>query len=265
MTSSGFSYKADYNQPNKEINFFPVCVDNFFTDPNIIRTWGLSLPKNPSPTGSWPGLRSASLHDINEEVHITLILKILSSYFDLKFTDVSWDNASIMFHETTPHDRNNNNVVNQGWIHNDRGCELAGLIYLTPDANPEAGTSLFNIKKDRQQDFLHFTRHVEKHAFYKGENIKQDDYVRALTEHNSFFYEKTRFGNIYNRMIMYDSNEYHRANSINTGKDSRLTLVFFINGIKTGDNRFPVQKVVDNTNFDSKLISRIKSIGENHA
>ena len=264
MASGGFSYRAEHSQPNTEINFFPVCVDNFFTDPNIIRTWGLSLPKNPSKEGSWPGLRSASLHDINEEVHITLILKILSSYFDLKFTDVSWDSASIMFQETTPHDRNDD-ILNQGWIHQDKEDDLAGLIYLTPDANPESGTSLFNIKKDRQKDFLHFTRQVEKHAFYKGENIKQEDYVRALTEHNNFFYEKTRFANIYNRMIMYDSNEYHRANTVNAGNDPRLTLVFFINGIKTGDDRFPVQKVVDRTNFDSKLISRIKSIGESHA
>jgi len=260
MTNGGFSYKAETTQPNSEINFFPVCVDNFFTDPDRIRNWGLSLPKQSSPQGAWPGKRSASLHDINEEIHVTIILKILSSYFDLKFTDVSWDSASIMFQQTQPHKTQSNSIINEGWIHQDKEDELAGLIYLTPNADVRSGTSLFNLKKKCKDKFLHYTRQVEKHAFYKGENISEQEYLDALVQHNNCFYEKTRFNNIYNRMIMYDSNEYHRANSIHAGDEDRLTLVFFINGVKTGDGRLPVNRTVDKNNFDSKIISRIESI-----
>ena len=44
-------------------------------------------------------------------------------------------------------------------------------------------------------------------------------------------------------MIMYDTNEFHRANSYYSGdgKDARLTLVFFIGGMEVGS--YPLEKI----------------------
>ena len=64
-----------------------------------------------------------------------------------------------------------------------------------------------------------------------------------MKEHEEFFIEKTRFANIYNRMIMYDTKEFHRANSYynEEGKDARLTLVFFIGDLNAGT--YPLEKL----------------------
>ena len=35
---------------------------------------------------------------------------------------------------------------------------------------------------------------------------------------NSKFIEKSRFANMYNRLVMYDANEYHKANNFHCGK-----------------------------------------------
>ena len=68
-------------------------------------------------------------------------------------------------------------------------------------------------------------------------------YTEQYNNHLNYFIEKTRFQNIYNRLIMYDSNEFHRANSYYVGseEETRLTLVYFIGGIKAG--RFPLNRI----------------------
>ena len=47
-------------------------------------------------------------------------------------------------------------------------------------------------------------------------------------------------------MIVYDTNEFHRANNYYSGteKESRLTLVFFIEGIQMKET-YPLQRVKD--------------------
>ena len=79
------------------IKFNPVCVDNFFHNPDEIREFGLSLNKEPHYKGSWPGERTEELFKIDEDFNSTLILKILSSYFDLRYTQVNWKSSKIYF------------------------------------------------------------------------------------------------------------------------------------------------------------------------
>ena len=68
---------------------------------------------------------------------------------------------------------------------------LAGLIYLTKDANLNSGTSIFN---DASKETINIS-------------------------------------NVYNRLIMYDGNPFHRANHFHTGQNERLTLVWFIKNL----------------------------------
>ena len=49
------------------IKFNPICVDNFFDNPDEIRKFGLGLKKEPHYKGSWPGERSDELFKIDED------------------------------------------------------------------------------------------------------------------------------------------------------------------------------------------------------
>ena len=68
---------------------------------------------------------------------------------------------------------------------------LVGLVYLTKDANLNSGTSIFN---DAGKETINIS-------------------------------------NVYNRLIMYDGNPFHRANYFSTGQTERLTLVWFLKNL----------------------------------
>ena len=185
---------------------------------------------------------------------------------NLKYSDICWDECNAYFQLITPYSKNEDDVINTGWIHRDDGDDLAGLIYLTPNANLNSGTSLFNLKPEYEDDFTWYGGHPEKQSFYgEGKSITET-YQKAMLKHNNKFYEKTRFYNLYNRCVLYDSNEFHKANSFNTGEDERLTLVFFMRGVKAGKpggerkTRYPLNRVKDNENFDEKLMSRLEYV-----
>ena len=267
MSDSGFLYEPNSIDSDSKKQFFPVCIDNFFSDPDAIRDFALSLNRTSDVAGNWPGERTDPLHIIDREFFNAIILKALSAYFDLKHTNLSWDDSDITFQLIPPNSDKRNDPVNVGWIHKDLGNNLAGLIYLTPDADPDSGTSLFNIKPEFENIYLDHGRQPEKHIWELGDQITNEEYIEALEKHNNMFYEKTRFQNIYNRLIMYDANEFHRANNFVTGTKDRLTCVFFISGVKAGfdankPSRYPMDRVLDKYNFDDKLSSRIKNLRE---
>jgi len=262
--SGGGSHTAPKSKYNEVVKFFPVSVDNFFDNPDKIVKYAKNLPKEPDPIGKWPGNRTESIWKINKELNDLIILKILSCYYDLSYQDISWDYADLYFHEIPTIFKDKNDVRNKGEIHvdaNDAPYEIAGLIYLTPDIDSDLGTSLFTLKQRNDKGYLKFSMGSKfgQNLLKPNQNISDDKeefdeayFTKRYKKHEEFFIEKTRFANIYNRMITYDTNEFHRANNFynGDGKDHRLTLVFFIGGLGTGraDGRkdevsYPLEKV----------------------
>ena len=47
--------------------FHNICMDNFFSNPDLIRKYALSLEYHRSKDGSWPGERSNTLNIINAQ------------------------------------------------------------------------------------------------------------------------------------------------------------------------------------------------------
>ena len=199
---------------------FPVLsIPNFFKEPDQIRDWALSLDYTPSKTGDWPGVRSKALHEIDDEWANTFFSKIFSAYYNFHLGDDVRFNVQAHFQKLTPHE---NQKCNQGWTHMDNNTVLAGLVYLTPNASKDAGTSLFTLNDDRDS----FIDSDIKRNFYLGKDVDLEKYTNALEEYNSRFTETTRFVNNYNTLISYPGDYYHRAN--NFGNGERLTLVFFV-------------------------------------
>jgi len=250
--------------PNK---FFPVTIDNFFENPDKIRELGLRIMESykyksedvDKLKGRWPGHRSDWLWKADEELSTMILHRIMSLYYNLDFEKVQWENYKIQFQVMPPFSKDKNNVKNKGWIHRDgpdprdprsidpkeyeHVTQLAGLIYLTPDIDIDTGTSLYSMKKDKTlKDWLD---NVEvRHKIYAGNNLPSDEEIEiAWNKHRSCFIEKIKFSNIYNRLIMYDAHEFHAVNNYHTleDKDDRLTLVYFIGGIRS--NKWPLERI----------------------
>ena len=127
-----------------------TCVDKFFKDPDAVRKYGLSQPffepheypyRSQSIEGrGWCGSRTKELRDINLSLFNQLCKKIFSLFYDFNTASVSW-NVSAVFHLTNASHQNFDNL-----IHQDQNG-VSGLVYLTPDINRDAGTTIYDENK----------------------------------------------------------------------------------------------------------------------
>lgn len=217
------------------INFPATCVDNFFDDPDKIREWGLSLPKEKDPDGRWPGKRSDQLHEVDDAFNQKLVAKIGLAFYGWESMDkVTWNESDISFQLVESHKHEN---CNKGLIHMDANSKdevgIAGLIYLTPNANLNSGTSIYKLKENHN-----FTKEDGKNILklkkdlYLNDSVDEKEWDKMIEKNYSDFDETIRFNNMYNRLICYDTFSWHSAMSTNAGIEDRLTLVFFIRGIQ---------------------------------
>ena len=225
-------------------NFHAVCVDNFFDDPDKIREWGLGLSKQKDPEGKWPGKRSYQLHEVDDAFNQKLIAKIgLAFYGWESMNKVTWNESDISFQLVESHKHEN---CNKGLIHMDANSKdevgIAGLIYLTPNANLNSGTSIYKLKENHN-----FTKEDGKSILklkedlYLNDSVDEKKWDKMIEKNYSDFDETIRFNNIYNRLICYDTFSWHSAMSTNAGVDDRLTLVFFIRGIQS--SMYPIERM----------------------
>lgn len=253
--NGGGSYKAPNSNIRKVTRFYPTVVDNFFDNPDFIREFGLSLPKEPDAEGRWPGVRSKALHNINDQLSCAILLKVFSVYFDLSYQNVNWESSKVYFQQISKFDDTKDSDKNVGWIHTDTDESLAGLVYLNPKIDIDCGTSLYRIKDG--ESYSTFKRQYQKHDLYLNKQICDDEYSKGINENNSHFEETIKFGNVYNRMISYDANEWHKANNFFNGDDDRLTLVFFVDKIDV--DKWPLDRVRDRNSYDDFIETKMKN------
>ena len=261
MRGSGISLakKSKYGTPEK---FFPIIVDNFFEKSDEIAKFGKSLPKEID--GRQSGLKSKQLYEIDGDLHNAIIKKALSCYYDLDYVNVSWQASSIRFSEIERFSENKNDIRNKGWIHQDGdgfvNDEVAGIIYLTPDIDSDSGTSLWTLKPNVEikiDSDIYFNQNKQNWYREDGSLSNGEEYTNDYIIQREKFDEKFRFLNVFNRMIMYDSKEWHGANSYwnDDDKDSRLTLTFFIGGIESS-SEYPLNRIKNNESIINDRIEK---------
>lgn len=207
---------------------FPLTVlDNFFDKPDQLRELALNLSYSRSPDNKWPGCRSADLVEIDVNLYRLLCSKIISVFADVVATpDVRWSaEANFQLIPKGEH--------SAGWVHSDLGRSLTAILYLSPNGNMENGTSLYRLN-DLTYD--------QQYNQYKDFSKPAEELEPYRVKNNELFTETARVGGFYNRLIMFDSAEFHSANSFHVDDDDRLTLIFFFSDIQ-GYGDTPVARV----------------------
>jgi len=209
-----------------------IIVDDFFTYPNKVRELALSLPYYKDTKHRWPGLRTDPLY----EIHPTFFYKTLNKVFSLT-QDIDSDSpnytCSLFFQKT-------NASFKGGWIHIDGNDTVAAfIVYLSPNADINEGTSLYTVK-----DPLSFDTHL--HLDKRAESFKNPSLVSDIEKYrieaNNQFKETMFVGNVYNRLFMFDANNYHGVKDfVSSSSDPRLTLIGFIHGINAKHS--PIRRV----------------------
>ena len=239
----------------KNVKFFNICVDNFFTNPDKIREYALTLKYKPDEEGRWPGVRSPLLHTIDEEFNQLILSKIFRAHYPGNKNNISWEKSMVCFHKTKSY---GDKILNEGWIHVDDDQVLAGLVYLTPNSDLEGGTNVYQLKdewKDLHDESL--MQRQKRLLYTNSPYFNKDKYNEEIRNYNDRFNVVSKFNNVYNRMVMWSGSEYHGANSFEGfNGEERLTLLFFINGI-TVDSPSPIDYVRE---IDEVIESKIKNI-----
>ena len=229
---------------------FPVAVvDNFFSNPDKVVKFAKSLTYTQS-IGYYPGKRTALLHKVNYDFFSNTIFKVLSLFFDLNASIVSFEDTAMQFQKIQPFNKKEkNHVLNKGLIHQDESNTLAGVIYLTKKPDLDSGTSLYQeIKKDlKAEEYGQRKKLLYKIDQKKLSQKNMKDYEKLIMECNQSFEEVINVKNVYNRLILYPGNYFHTGNYF-TSKE-RLTLVFFMKILNT-QSPLPI---IRKNNIDEKI------------
>jgi hypothetical protein len=187
-----------------------VCVDNFYDNPDAVRNFALSqefIAHEQYHKGKRTEVlyRPESLKQKFEKILGRKITKWVDYGVNGCFQHcVAKD--QIVYHYDTQN--------------------YAGVIYLTPDAPPESGTTFYRSRRNKLMKILN-----SKQALATGKSFNQ---LQAETFYNGFF-DKTQFemvdtvGNVYNRLVLWDAHILHAATSYfgTNLQNSRLFHLFF--------------------------------------
>ena len=219
------------------MNLYPITiVENFYKNPKAIRQFALkqkyiACHERKNVEYVYPGARTKDLFDLDKDLHKQVCEKLVSIFHNTEHDVMRWA-ISTSFQSVTEE-------YGEGVIHTDHNTIFAAVLYLTPDAPLDTGTSLFkkNSRFNKQKYEKALADNDER--FMAGE-IKMD------TSYHEMFDEIVRVNNVYNTLILYEGQYFHSANKFfgKTLKDSRLAQVFFINKIDAQKHSvFPIKRL----------------------
>lgn len=199
-----------------------MIIDNFLTFPKQVRAWVINQDfydckqwtEMYKQHTDWPGKRTTHVMDL-DDVYANTVLTNVASIATKQF---GLSNVSIRsYFQLTTKD------AGDSWVHQDNDIDLAAILYLNPDAPISSGTSTYRCKdKEKWESYM---------STNDGYNtLKTINRVDNKQLYEDLFEPIDVIGNVFNRLILYPGNTYHKSNDYfgDTLQDGRLTQVFFI-------------------------------------
>ena len=137
------------------MNLYPVAVINdFYENPDAIRKFALAQKykfrhEEEGLNYVYPGCRTQDLHTLDPSLQ-AMVLKKFVSVFHIPEHDLMQWSISSSFQSVSE-------IYKEGVIHTDTNTIFAGVLYLTPDAPFNSGTSLYRKNATFNQE--HYQKH----------------------------------------------------------------------------------------------------------
>ena len=170
-----------------------VVQDDFFADPDAIRSWALTqryyradaFNRRFARSERWPGQRCAALEESRPDFARQFVRHIVTRILRLPRCECR---SALSFQLTMQSD-------GDSWVHqDDMRFDIAGLVFLSPNPPKRSGT-----------------------VFYRRDRHGQFETVDVI-------------GNRYGRMLLFDSQAFHKSDSYfgDSQQSARLTMPFFL-------------------------------------
>lgn len=219
------------------MNLYPVTVvQDFYDNPDEIRKYALMQKytyrheMKADIDYVFPGSRTKELRELSQSLYEKVCKKLISVFHIPEHDLMQWEiKTSFQIVE---------GEYGHGLIHQDQNTVFAGVLYLTPDAPLDGGTSLFR-KNATYNDALYWEA-IKKN----DENFKKKAPIDF--SYHSMFDEVVRMNNVYNTLILFEGDMHHCANHFfgETKDNARLAQVFFITKINANkQSSFPILRV----------------------
>lgn len=188
-----------------------IIVDDFYNNVDEVRKFALTQKFD--VTGNYPGQRTGCL--INDSTREN-IQKIVHPHGGKIIDWLESDEYTGSFQITTAKERSwvhsDNENSNKSYVHNASNY-WGGVLYLTPDAPLEGGTSFYRSRVNK-------SIYNHDHDF-----LASDVYSQDMTKWDI----ATEVKNIYNRLILFRGDQWHSSSTYfgHDNQTGRLTQVFF--------------------------------------
>lgn len=208
-----------------------IIVDNFFDEPEKIIEYSKTLKFGQDPEGRWPGVRTGLMGEVDNDFYNWINFKIVRLIYPMNYLQMSW-RANQYFQKI-----NGNIYKNEGWIHSDSPAEFTAIIYLSKHKN--CGTSLYN----KNKFFNAVLNDNEKKEAYKNLNFKNE--FKYLKENNDLFEKNLTIDSKFNRLVIFDSNQFHGADKFKEDKNNeeRITLITFFYSLSCPYIKYPITEM----------------------
>lgn len=185
-----------------------IVVDDFYTDPDRVRQLALSC-KFYEDKNYYQGQRTEPL--LADDIK-GIFERLMQRYI------TKWNYpVNGAFQYTTAEDKLVYHMDSQQW---------AAIIYLTPHAPVESGTSFYksNVSQLRMDSRLEYPEHDED-----WHHTAVDATFRGGFLDSTKFTEIDRIGNVYNRLVIWNAKMIHAATKYfgKSKEDGRLFQIFF--------------------------------------
>ena len=118
-----------------------IQIDNFFSDPDDIRTLALQQQYRHRRSDEYfEGQRTQHVHTIDSQLHSYVCSRIITEYYGVSSVGINYT-ASVFFHKTSTSDLMDTQWINDR-VHTDLSI-LSAIVYLTPNASIDTGTQTY--------------------------------------------------------------------------------------------------------------------------
>ena len=219
------------------MNLYPVTiVENFYENPDAIRAFALAQEykrcgDETNPVYGWPGARTKDLSVLDKALYENVCKKLVSVFHNAEHDYMRWAITSSFQSSTAEY--------GEGVMHTDQSTIFAGVLYLTPNAPLNGGTSLYRKNASFDPEKYQLALDVNDATYKTNGKI-------APTDYHSMFDEIVKVNNVYNTLILFEGHQYHTANQFfgDTLENSRLTQTFFIKKIDAQKQSvFPISRI----------------------
>jgi hypothetical protein len=195
-----------------------IVVDDFYTHPEKVRARALTSAYANIEATDYPGY--ASKMRLDAKLLRQRFGELIGAELNVDNARFTWGNFRFITEETGARAK----------VHADVAVDWAGMVYLTPDAPPSAGTGFFRHKQTALEG-PPSNRQARALGFSNAQEF--DDLVIRPDKADLSKWERTMaIEPRYNRLILFRGSEFYHAPLGGMGHDpqtARLTHIFFFN------------------------------------